>query len=187
MTASREPRFHWWLFALGLVVLVAATYFLWQWAAPIVTRARLEAWVRDAGPWGPLVLLGIQVAQILAAPIPGVLVPILAGVFYGPVVGPMLTVGGTLIGSALAYWIGRTAGHRVAERWVGAPAIEKARALIHGKRWLALAAVFLLPFSPADALCFVAGIVEMRWGLFAAAILLGRVPKEVIIAAGAAL
>jgi uncharacterized membrane protein YdjX (TVP38/TMEM64 family) len=172
---------------LGIVALAAVTIAVARWAAPYVTRARLESWVEGAGPWGPLVLLGIQVGQILAAPIPGVLVPILAGVLYGPVLGPILTVGGTLIGSAVAYWIGRTAGHPLAERLVGKPAIDKAEALIHGKRWVALALVFLIPFSPADALCFVAGIVGMRWPLFTAAILAGRVPKEVLISAGAAL
>src|SRR5262249_29004233 len=148
--APRENGPRWWLLILGAILLTVATILVLRWAAPFLTRARLEAWVHAAGPWGPLVLLGIQIAQILAAPIPGLLVPILAGVFYGPVMGALLTVVGCVIGSALAYWIGRTAGHAVAERWLGKKTLEKAHALLQGKRWIALALVFLIPFSPAD-------------------------------------
>jgi uncharacterized membrane protein YdjX (TVP38/TMEM64 family) len=180
-------RLRWWLLALGVAALAVVTVLFARWAAPIFTRDHLEAWVRAAGAWGPFVLLGIQAIQILAAPIPGVFVPILAGVFYGPVVGPLLTMGGTLVGSGVAYWIGRSAGHAVAERWIGRPALEKAHALLRGKRWVALAIVFLVPFSPADALCFVSGIVGMGWGPFTAAVLVGRLPKDILISAGAAL
>ncbi|HEY6571918.1 MAG TPA: VTT domain-containing protein [Candidatus Eisenbacteria bacterium] len=177
----------WWLLAVAVVALLVVTILFAKWAAPIFTRENLASWVKSAGAWGPLVLLGMQAVQILAAPIPGVFVPILAGMFYGPIVGPLLTMGGTLIGSATAYWIGRLAGRVVAERWIGKPALDKAHDLLHGKRWLALAVIFLIPFSPADALCFVSGIVGMGWGPFTAAVLVGRLPKDVLIAAGAAL
>lgn len=180
-------RLRWWLLAAGILLLAVVTILFARWAAPIFTREHLAAWVKAAGAWGPLVLLGMQAVQILAAPIPGVFVPILAGMFYGPIVGPLLTMGGTLLGSALAYWIGRLAGRVVAERWIGKPALDKAHDLLHGKRWIALALIFLVPFSPADALCFVSGIVGMGWGPFTAAVLVGRLPKDILIAAGAAL
>lgn len=181
------PRYRWWLLGAGVVLLAVVTILFVKWAAPIFTREHLAAWVKAAGAWGPLVLLGMQAVQILAAPIPGVFVPILAGVFYGPIVGPLLTMGGTLVGSATAYWIGRLAGRVVAERLLGKEALDKAHDLLHGKRWVALAVIFLIPFSPADALCFVSGIVGMGWGPFTAAVLVGRLPKDVLIAAGAAL
>ena len=180
-------RLRWWLLGAAVVVLLVATVLFARWAAPIFTRENLASWVKSAGAWGPLVLLGMQAVQILAAPIPGVFVPILAGMFYGPVVGPLLTMGGTLIGSAVAYWIGRLAGRVVAERWIGKPALDKAHDLLQGKRWVALAVIFLIPFSPADVLCFVSGIVRMSWGPFTLAVLVGRLPKDVLIAASAAL
>jgi len=172
---------------LGAVVLIGVAIAVAWWAAPVFTRARLESWVRAAGAGGPFVLLGLQALQILAAPIPGVFVPILAGVLYGPIVGPLLTIGGTLIGSAAAYWIGRSAGRAVAERFIGKPALDRAHDLLAGKRWMALALLFLIPFSPADSFCFISGIAGMGWGPFTAAVLLGRLPKDILISAGAAL
>ena len=155
-------------------------------AAPYVTRARLTALVRGAGAWGPLALIGLQIAQILIAPIPGVFIPILAGILYGPA-GVLITIIGTVAGSALAFAIGRRAGLRWIQRWIGARNVEKAQELVGGRRWLALVLVFLFPFTPTDAICFVAGMIGMRPSRFMAAVLLGRVPKDtalVLVGAG---
>jgi uncharacterized membrane protein YdjX (TVP38/TMEM64 family) len=153
---------------------------------PHIHEEKIEAWVRNAGPWGPVALLGVQTAQIVAAPIPGVFVPLLAGVLYGAFWGSVLTAIGTVIGSAAAFWIGRGAGRRVAEKFIGKGTLDQAHDMIKGKRWLALIPLFLFPFSPADALCFMAGIAGIGWGPFLSAVALGRIPKDVVIAMSAA-
>jgi uncharacterized membrane protein YdjX (TVP38/TMEM64 family) len=166
---------------IGAVILVAG-YLL----RPHVDPERIEEWVRQAGAWGPLLLLTVQAAQILAAPIPGVFVPLMAGVLYGPLWGSVLTAVGTVIGSAAAFWIGRGAGRRLAEKFIGHATLDQAQNMIRGKRWLALIPLFLFPFSPADALCFVAGIAGVGWGPFLTAVALGRIPKDVALAMSAA-
>lgn len=176
---------------VGMIVLVlailAALTILGFALAPHFQPKRVEAWVLGAGAWGPVLLFGVQAAQILLAPIPGFFVPVLAGLLYGPIVGPLVTMGGSIVGSGAAYWIGRRGGRPLAERLVGAEPVEKAHALFEGKRWLALVPLFLFPFSPADALCFVAGIVGMDAKKFFIAVALGRLPKDAVVAASAAL
>jgi len=172
------------LVAAALAAIVAAGY----WLAPYVSRERLESWVRAAGAWGPLVLLVFQVAQIVVAPFPGLFVPFLAGLFYGPWLGPAVAAGGTALGSVAAYALGRFAGRPLAARWVGEEPLDRAHRLIGGKRWLALVPLFLVPFSPSDALCIVAGLIGLDWRYFLLAVALGRVPKDAAIAlAGAGL
>lgn len=154
---------------------------------PHISHEEIQEWVQSAGAWGPIALLGIQAGQILAAPIPGVFVPLIAGVLYGALWGSVLTAIGSVLGSSAAYWIGRSAGRRVAERWIGKAAIEQAQTAIRGKRWLALIPIFLFPFSPADALCFMSGIAGVGWPQFLAAVSLGRITKDVAIAISAAM
>jgi uncharacterized membrane protein YdjX (TVP38/TMEM64 family) len=176
--------------ATVLLLLAAAAVLVWAgfWIAPHVTRARIESWVAGAGTWGPLVLFGIQVLQIVLAPIPGALVPFIAGLLYGPWVGPLVAVGGTAVGSAAAYAIGRYAGRPLASRWAGREALDRAQALIGGKRWLALVPLFLLPFSPSDGLCIAAGLIGLSWRRILVAVVLGRLPKDAAVAlAGAGL
>jgi len=173
------------LIVLAVLALLVGIAVL---AAPHVTRSRLEGLVRGAGAWGPLAVIGLQIAQILIAPIPGVFVPILAGVLYGPVAGVVIIIVGTVLGSGIAFAIGRRAGLPLIRRWIGDRNVEKAQNLVGGRRWLALALIFLLPFTPSDAICFVAGMIGMKTGRFAPAVLLGRVPKDVaLVLAGAGL
>ena len=187
---SRAPSQHrfTWIHALIIVAFVAALVWIGIEAAPYFTRARLEGFIRGAGAWGPLILLGLNVAQILIAPIPGVFVPIVAGILYGPVLGSLIAAGGTLLGSAVAFAIGSRAGVPLLRRLIGDEVVEKAQSLMGGGRWLALIPLFLLPFTPADALCFVAGMIGIKASRFGLAVLLGRVPKEIALAlAGAGL
>jgi uncharacterized membrane protein YdjX (TVP38/TMEM64 family) len=182
-----ERRFPW-IPAIAILAGMAAIAALVILAAPYFSRPRMEGLVRGGGAWGPLILLGLQIAQIIIAPIPGVFVPILAGILYGPVLGVLITVVGTMLGSAAAFAIGRRAGLPLLRRWVGERAVARAQALVGGRRWLALVPLFLMPFTPADAICFVSGMVGVRASRFAIAVLLGRVPKDAALAlAGAGL
>ncbi len=185
--APSERRFTW---IHGLVILVALALLVWIGiaTAPAFTRARLTSYVRAAGVWGPFILIGLQIAQILIAPIPGVFMPIVAGILYGPMVGVLIATTGTMIGSAAAFAIGSRAGMPLLRRWFGANTVAKAHELVGGRRWLALASIFLLPFSPSDAICFIAGMIGMKASRFALAVLLGRLPKDAVLAlAGAGL
>jgi len=183
---NSSARRRWLWIVIALVVtgaLIEGSILL----APHIHRAKIEAWIRGAGIYGPLLLLAIQAGQILAAPIPGVFVPVIAGVLYGPVVGPVVTSIGTVLGSTLAYAIGHWGGRPLAERIAGKERLNRAQDRMGGKRWLVLILLFLIPFSPADALCFVAGIIEMGWRRFLTAVLLGRIPKDALVAIAAAL
>ncbi len=188
MSAPPSERRFTWIHAASIVLVVGALVWIGVAAAPHVTRPRVEGLIRGAGSWGPLILLGLQIAQILIAPIPGVFMPILAGALYGPVLGVLIAAGGALLGSGAAFAIGSRAGSPLLRRWLGEEAVEKAHALVGGKRWLALIPLFLLPFTPADAICFVAGMIGVRGNRFLLAVLLGRVPKDSALAlAGAGL
>lgn len=187
---SRPPSERRFTFFHAVLVLagMAAITALAILAAPHVSRPRVEGLVRGGGAWGPLILLGLQIAQIIIAPIPGVFMPILAGILYGPVLGVLIAVLGTALGSAAAFAIGRRAGLPLLRRWVGEGAVARAQALVGGKRWIALVPLFLLPFTPADAICFVSGMIGVKASRFALAVLLGRVPKDGALAlAGAGL
>jgi uncharacterized membrane protein YdjX (TVP38/TMEM64 family) len=176
--------------AFVLLLLAAAAGLVWAafWIAPHVSRARIETWVAAAGAWGPLVLFGVQVLQIVVAPIPGALVPFIAGLLYGPWIGPLVAAGGTAVGSMAAYAIGRYAGRPLASRWAGPEALGRAQLLIGGKRWLALIPLFLLPLSPSDGLCIAAGLIGLSWRQILLAVALGRLPKDAMVAlAGAGL
>ena len=187
MSPPSSRRFSW-KHALAIALFLAVSVGIAIVAAPWFTQSRLEGAVRSAGMWGPAILLGLQIAQILIAPIPGVFVPILSGVLYGPVLGVLIATVGTVVGSSAAFAIGRGAGLPLLRRWLGEEVVARAEKLVGGKRWIALVPIFLFPFSPSDAICFLCGVIGMRPGRFVMAVALGRVPKDAALAlAGAGL
>ena len=62
--------------------------------------------------------IGLNVAQVLLAPIPGQFVGLLNGYLYGPWLGTFYSMIGLLLGTALAMGLGRWFGRPLVERLV---------------------------------------------------------------------
>src|SRR4029078_12061313 len=82
-------------------------------------RAALEAFIRRLGWLGPLALILFNAAQIIIAPIPGYMVQLTAGFFYGPTWGGGWASLGLLLGSMSAMRLARSYGRPLVERLVG--------------------------------------------------------------------
>ena len=74
MTERKPQKPNWVRYLVALLILAALIVPLILWRDPIravfMEPQRLTAAVRSAGPWAPLVFIGLYVAQTIAAPIP---------------------------------------------------------------------------------------------------------------------
>lgn len=139
-------------------------------------RDRIVAAIRAAGAWGPLVLVGLIVAQTVVAPIPSQVVNFAAGYLYGLAPGLFYSWLGMVAGTALAMGIARFAGRPVVERLVSRPALERLDRFA-GERSLAFFfLVFLIPGLPDDLLCFAAGLTPLPLRLLLPTAAVARVP-----------
>lgn len=145
-------------------------------ASPTVFRA----WVEGYGAWAPAVFFLAQVAQVVAAPIPGSIFPPVGAVAFGPPVALALSLAGSVTGSALVFAAGRRWGRPMAVRLVGAESLERYAGIAAGQGGLWLFAVYLLPLLPDDAVSAVAGLSEISLRRFVAMNVLGRLPGTVL-------
>lgn len=195
------------LFAALLIAVLAGVFHwgpaLWAWVARFQDRAWVEAVILDWGVWAPLASIGLNVLQVLLAPIPGQIFAPLNGYLFGPVWGIVVSVVGVQLGSMLAMGLSRALGRRLAERLTGAETLARWDRLT--RRWGAplIVLVFALPLLPDDVLCFAAGLTEIplrrlfaltlvaRFPGVAAAVLLGdrvlRLPAGALVGAGVCL
>lgn len=67
----------------------------------------IEQMVANAGPWGPLAIIGIITATSFSVTVPSSPFIVLAGALYGPIEATVYAFIGILIGSSLAFWIAR--------------------------------------------------------------------------------
>lgn len=126
----------------------------------------LRELIDSTGAWAPVVFIVLQFLQVCLLPIPGILT-IGAGVLaFGEWRTCVYSFIGILIGSLVAFAIGRVIGYKAAAWLVGKETLDKWLSKLKGKSNIILTAMFILPMFPDDVLCFVAGLSPMSWKYF---------------------
>ncbi len=121
----------------------------------------LKTYINKFGAYSIIIYVLIQFLQVVVLPLPSVLV-IGVGVFlFGPIKAIVLSGIGIILGSIVAFFIGRYLGCRVVKWIIGEKALNKILNLIKGKDRFLITFMLLFPFFPDDAICFVAGITKM--------------------------
>jgi len=106
--------------------------------------------------------------------IPFVLIAGVNILFYGPIVGFMLSLTGSLLGASLGFWLARTLGQAWAQPKVSK--LGKWGALLRGNSFSVVLLSRLIPVLPAAAVNYSAGLSLMSFPSFLLASLLGSIP-----------
>ena len=178
-------RYRWVL--LG-IMMVGAALLAWRYGAQLWAlasdEAALEAAVASLGMWGPAALIGINVAQILVAPIPGYVVQAAAGYLYGPLWGGIYGAIGLMIGAMLAMLLARLLGRPLVERMIGQERLDRWEKLTFST---STAVWFLLLLTPTgDLPYFMAGLSHVSFTKIFLLTFLVRVPSSFVVAAAGA-
>jgi uncharacterized membrane protein YdjX (TVP38/TMEM64 family) len=171
-----------WTFRVVLLVALAAAIggALWYWRESLWIffgdQERVREWVKGLGPWGPLVTIALNVAQVVLAPIPGQFVGLVNGYLYGVWLGAVYSMAGLLLGTTLAMALAR---------WFGRPLVERLVNQVQLTHWDRIAGrqgplffflVFLLPLVPDDIACFLIGLSSLSIPRMLVLATLGRLP-----------
>ncbi|PKO19285.1 MAG: hypothetical protein CVU39_01660 [Chloroflexi bacterium HGW-Chloroflexi-10] len=163
---------------LLVILLIISGVILWFSPMGVLLRDRelLLVWMQSYGRWAPLVIIGLHILQVLSAPIPGTALDAVNGLLYGPWLGTLYSMIGLTSGSWLAMLLARRFGRPLVQRYVENHHIERLDGLIqrYGKLFIFL--VFLIPFLPDDALCFLAGLTPFPIAHLLLLVIFGRLP-----------
>ncbi len=121
-------------------------------------------------------MIGLQVAQILIAPLPGQVLGLVGGYIYGPWLGTLINMIGTLLGSGLAMALARRFGRPLVQRFVSPAWLDRLDELAMRRGAAVFFLIFLLPFLPDDAACFVAGLSPLPLKELFLLVAIGRLP-----------
>jgi len=129
--------------------------------------AALDAWVRGAGAWGPLLFIGSYVVATVVW-FPGSLLTLAGGALFGPLWGTLYSLTGATLGASAAFAIARY----LASGWVARRAGGRMRQLIEGvekEGWRFVAFVRLVPLLPFNLLNYALGLTRIRFAHYAIA------------------
>ena len=144
----------------------------------------IREWIRDLGPWGPILLILVLAFAMVVAPIPNPPFMIAAGIAWGTFLGVVYAVIGQLLGSMIIFVLSRRFGRRFIPRLVGAEAAERIDklALQMGPQL-----VFWWRMMPVsfDFAAYAAGLTTMSFRKFVLLVGLGSiVPTTVVVSFG---
>ena len=173
---------------VGLVIFVAIlallSWLLWPYVHTLFEPGGIDTVindVREAGPWGFLILLALQFLQIVVAFIPGEATQMAAGMLYGPWLGSLLIFIGCLLSSAFVFVVVHKLGapfvrDMVSEKWMQ----KFDRFQESGKLELTVFILFLIPAMPKDVLTYLVPLTEMRMRSFMVLSNVARIPGILI-------
>jgi len=161
---------------LGMGLAVGIVLGLWRPLTRFLSSGpRLRVWVRSFGPWAPMALIALYVAQIVIAPLPGQLVDTVGGYLFGPWRGTLYGLVGVLLGSSCAASLTRAFGRLLLRRmfsperlkaWDGIPRVNSL------STWIL---ILMLPFG--DIGYFVAGFTTLPVAKLALAAVVSHIPS----------
>lgn len=159
------------LFCLVLIFILQRTGFF-----SIVSSAEgLKEYLKRAGVWMPILYILLQFLQVIILPIPSLVSTVVGVALFGAFWAMVYSLAGILLGSVVAFFIGRKLGNKAVAWMVGEETLVKWQKKLKGKDNLVLTWMFVLPFFPDDILCFLAGLSTMTTKYFLIVVLLARV------------
>lgn len=158
-------------------VCVLALYFLKVsgFLNKIDSVEALRKYVESYGKNAVLIFIILQFLQVVVLPIPAVITVAAGVLLFGAFKSAVYSCIGIIVGSLVAFFIGKVFGYKVAKWLVGKENLDKWLNVIKGKDKIILTFMFLFPFFPDDVLCFVAGITTMSPFFFIIMIFITRI------------
>lgn len=123
-----------------------------------LNKDRLIHFLDSLGPAAFMGFILLQIAQVIAAPIPGEVTGLLGGFLYGQFLGIILSTVGLTIGSYVAFVLSRVFGRPFVERFVNKSIIEQFDYFVHKKGTFLAFMLFLIPGFPKDYFCYILGL-----------------------------
>lgn len=179
----RRRRIVMWI-GLGAVLILGLAIFLgWPWLATFTQPEEAREMIAEAGAWAPLVFIGLQVIQVLIAPIPGQVTGLVGGLLFGTLWGVVYTMIGATIGFTLIFVLARRLGRPFVERFVSPNVLTRFDYLSERGGAFVLFIIFLLPAFPDDVISFIAGLTTLRISTLIFISLAGRLPGYIVLSA----
>ncbi len=170
------------IYGLGLALFLSLLiYFAINQGSKISELAMdpvaFKAYLNSFGSLSVLVFIGLQVCQVLVAPIPGEVIQLAGGFVFGTFKGAFYSVLGISLGGLATFYVARFLGTPVLKMFISDKTFQKYELMINSTRAeVIIFILFLIPGSPKDVLTYMAGITPVKPGRFIISTTVARFP-----------
>lgn len=175
---------------LAITVLIAiCTVVMLYIGKPMIAfvsdAEHFRKWVADHSWLGRLTFLLMLLIQVVFAFIPGGVFEVAGGYAFGAIEGTILSIIGTTLGSATVFILVKKFGLKFVLLFFKQEQIDSVQ-FMHDKSrlYLLVFIAFVIPGTPKDLLCYVAGLTDMKLGTWLAITSIARIPAITISTIG---
>ena len=147
----------------------------------LADKEKTTALIESFGYFAPLAFIGVQVFQVVFAPIPGEATGFLGGYLFGVVPGFLYSTAGLTAGSYMAFQLARLLEESFVEAVVSKEVLKKFDFAAKENGVIISFLLFLIPGFPKDYLCFILGLSPMPLKIFLVITAIGRMPGTMIL------
>lgn len=164
------------LLAVGLAIAL-----LWPYRH-LITLDTLRAALIPLGPWAPIGLVALFVAQQLLPVFPNFLLIALSGLLFGLPWGVAWAWLGIMAAAAVLYALGTRWGRCLIRGMVKDEHVLMAETLMLRRGAWAVLGIRMIPLLPSYLISYLAGIVRIPFGVYLAGTAIGVLPGTVLYA-----
>ncbi len=172
------------LFLLGIFFVLAYAVYASGLAGVFASEDRFLGLVHSHQRYAVALFVGLQVLQVIAAPLPGEISGFVGGLLFGPIWGVIYSTIGLTIGSWLAFMLARLLGRPLVEKVVSREILRRYDYVMRHKGAFLAFLMFLIPGFPKDYLCYVLGLGHMGQRAFLLVSISGRFLGTVLLTMG---
>ena len=168
----RYSKIIWYLLTIIPIILLILGYIYPS--SFFSNQERIRDFVESYGIFAPIVFVIIQILEVVLTPISHYVVGLAGGFIFGTWYGFILNYIGRVIGTLIAFYLGRNFGRRIIKHLVKQENVAKYDKLFEKGR-LILFLMYFLPIFPDDEISYLAGFSSMKARVFIPIILLGHI------------
>jgi len=173
---------------LACVILILVALFresIWESVSYsyhlLADRDRVRNFIASFGWGAPLVFMGLQILQVIFAPVPGEATGFIGGYLFGVLKGFLYSSLALGIGSWINFSIGRFLGVRFVRKMIPVEKFERFDALLKRQGIIVLFLLFIFPGFPKDYLCLFLGLSTLPLKVFIVLATIGRMPGTFLL------
>lgn len=173
-------------FVLAGLVLGSVFYLLYAhgFIDYFTDKVRLLHFINEHRADAAVIFIGLQMLQVVAAPVPGEVTGFVGGMLFGTVAGIFYSTIGLALGSWIAFMLARLAGRPLVEMIVKAKTIKRYDYVMRHKGLFLAFLMFLVPGFPKDILCYLLGLGHMGQRDFLLVSMSGRLLGTTLLTLG---
>ena len=160
------------LIAIVSILLVATVYMI-----PIIKQlntsdgqAQFKEKIQQSGIIGPLILFGLEIAQVFLAILPGEPIEVLAGICFGPIWGSIFLMISVFVITCIIYFLVKKYGRKFIYEFFPKEKVNKLEEskLFKDKKKIEMVMIilFLIPGTPKDLLVYLGGLLPIKSSRF---------------------